>query len=357
MTTPQQDRQLLDKLSPSRMLLPVVIGLGVVGFMFWRSYKPGDLAGLANAKPGWLLVTLLVLLARDWGYMYRIRHIAEKKLSWKQSIDVIMIWEFASCVLPSAVGGTAIASLLLNKEGITLGKSLAYIMVTAMLDNLYFVVAGPIVWLVAGPHIFPHEVLNPSLVLTLKIAFWTSYVVTVAYSGLMAYALFVNPLSVKRFLVRMFSLKGLHRWRRRAYHHGIEMVHASAELRGNGVRYWSEAALSTAFVWTARYLVIGCLIAAFIDVTWGSFGLIFARNFVYKVVLLIAITPGGAGFAEGAFPTFFRSFAGSDTMTNFILLLYRIVTYYLYLVLGTIFLPRWVGRVFGKQAVKEVMAS
>jgi glycosyltransferase 2 family protein len=358
MTSPQQDRQLLDKLSPSRMLLPVVIGLGVVGFMFWRSYEPGDLAGLANAKPLWLFITLLVLLGRDFGYMYRIRHIAEKQLSWRQSVDVIMIWEFASCLLPSAVGGTAIASLLLNKEGIPLGKSLAYIMVTAMLDNLYFVVAGPLVWLLAGNYIFPHETLGSGgLVTTLKVAFWVSYVFTMAYSALMAYALFVNPHSVKRFLVRFFSLKGLHRWRRRAYHHGLEMVHASAELRGNGARYWAEAALSTAFVWTARYLVIGCLIAAFIDVSWGDFGTIFARNLVYKVVLLVAITPGGAGFAEGAFPTFFRSFAGSATMTNFILLLYRIVTYYLYLVLGTIFLPRWVGRVFGKQAVKEVMAS
>ncbi|RAK68398.1 lysylphosphatidylglycerol synthase transmembrane domain-containing protein [Hymenobacter edaphi] len=358
MSTTQQDRQLLDKLSPSRMLLPVVIGLGVVGFMFWRSYQPGDLAALGNAKPGWLLITLLVLLVRDVGYMYRIRHIAEKQLSWKQSVDVIMIWEFASCLLPSAVGGTAIASLLLNKEGIPLGKSLAYIMVTAMLDNLYFVVAGPLVWLLAGDYIFPHETLGSgSLVTTLKVAFWVSYVFTMAYSGLMAYALFINPHSVKRFLVRLFSLKGLHRWRRRAYHHGLEMVHASAELRGNSFRYWAEAALSTAFVWTARYLVIGCLIAAFIDVSWGSFGTIFARNLVYKVVLLIAITPGGAGFAEGAFPMFFRSFAGSATVTNFILLLYRIVTYYLYLVLGTIFLPRWVGRVFGKQAVKEVMTS
>jgi uncharacterized membrane protein YbhN (UPF0104 family) len=38
-----------------------------------------------------------------------------------------------------------------------------------------------------------------------------------------------------------------------------------------------------------------------------------------------------------------------------VVLLYRIVTYYLYLVLGAIFLPRWVARVFGKQRVKEVL--
>ena len=30
-------------------------------------------------------------------------------------------------------------------------------------------------------------------------------------------------------------------------------------------------------------------------------------------------------------------------------LLYRVVTYYLYLVLGSVFLPRWIARVFGQR--------
>jgi uncharacterized protein (TIRG00374 family) len=81
----------------------------------------------------------------------------------------------------------------------------------------------------------------------------------------------------------------------------------------------------------------------------GTFLFIFARNITYKVILLVAITPGGAGIAEGAFPTFFGKFIGTATMTSFLVFLYRIVTYYLYLVLGLIFLPRWVTRVFGQR--------
>ncbi|WP_236705019.1 lysylphosphatidylglycerol synthase domain-containing protein [Hymenobacter sp. AT01-02] len=123
--TQAEDQQLLDKLRPSRIILPVLMGLGVVGFMFWRSYKPGDLAPLANAKPVWLLLMLAVLVARDAGYVYRIRYLTQKVLSWRAALDVIMLWEFSSCVLPSAVGGTAVAPVLLHKEGIPLGKSVA----------------------------------------------------------------------------------------------------------------------------------------------------------------------------------------------------------------------------------------
>jgi hypothetical protein len=154
---PDDDANFLQKLRPSRMVLPVLIGLAVVGFMFWRSYKPGELAPLADARWEWLVVALLVLLARDLGYIYRIRHIAERELNYRQSLDVIMIWEFASCVLPSAVGGTAVASFILNKEGISLGRSMAYVMVTALLDNLYYVLMVPLVVLVAGAGLYPHE--------------------------------------------------------------------------------------------------------------------------------------------------------------------------------------------------------
>jgi len=357
LTHDNQEQQLLDKLRPSRIVLPVLLGLGVVGFMFWRSYKPGDLAPLANARLHWLLITALVLVARDAGYMYRIRHITERVLSWRASMEVIMIWEFASCVLPSAVGGTSVAPFLLNKEGITLGKSLAYVMVTALLDNLYYVVLVPLVVLLAGRGLYPNESLHSGLITTLQIAFVSSYVMVTLYSGLMAYALFINPLSVKRFLVRVFSLRLLRRWRTNAYQHGNEMVWASAQLRGNGAGYWLRAIGSTIFVWTARYLVIGCLIAAFVPMNDSEFAMIFARNLTYKVILLLAITPGGAGIAEGAFPTFFSRFIGTPTMTNFIILLYRIATYYLYLILGAIFLPRWVGRVFGKRPATEIMAS
>ena len=335
---------LLRQLRPGRIVWPVLIGLSVVGFLFWRSYKPGSLDQLADAKWQWLLLTLLVLWARDLGYIYRIRHIAAPgELSWGQAFGVIAMWEFATCVLPSAAGGTAAAPAILTREGIPLGKSLAYTMVTAMLDNLYYVFMVPLVVWLAGRALYPHD-LDSAFVETLRVIFIVSYVAVTAYAGLLLYALFVNPLSVRRLLVRLSSTRLLRRFRRAAYRHGQEMVNASTQLRGAGWLYWWRASLSTFFVWTARYAVIGCLIAAFVPMTGHEFRFIFARNITYKVVLLLAITPGGSGIAEGAFPVFFGKFIGTAAMTSFIVLLYRIVTYYFYLLVGLIYLPRWAGK-------------
>ena len=346
------DDTFLRRLSPARLVLPVLLGLAVVGFLFWRSFtKEGftaaELGKLLHADWQWLLITLLVLVARDAGYVYRIRHITGEVLSYRQALDVIMIWEFASCVLPSGQGGTGAAPFILHKEGIPLGKALACVMVTALLDNLYYVLMVPVVVVFAYHQFYPTEALQTGFIATLKVAFGVSYFFVTVYAGLMLYAIFVNPRSVRRLLVRLFSLRILRKLQASAYRHGQDLVTASAQLRGSGWGYWARAAGSTAFVWTARYAIIGCLIAAFVPMDVPTFLSIFARNITYKVILLVAITPGGAGIAEGAFPTFFGKFIGTATLTSFLVLLYRVVTFYLYLALGTFFLPRWVARVFG----------
>ena len=42
------------------------------------------------------------------------------------------------------------------------------------------------------------------------------------------------------------------------------------------------------------------------------------------------------------------------TLTGFLVLFYQVVTFYLYLALGTFFLPRWVARVFGARKNKSI---
>jgi uncharacterized protein (TIRG00374 family) len=256
-------------------------------------------------------------------------------------------------VLPSVAGGSTVAAFIINKEGIPLGKSLAYVMVTAMLDNLFFLIVVPLVLLFTQGDVFPDvEALPESLKAGLEIAFIISYVLIALYASLMWYALFRNPKAVKRLFLRVTSVGFLKKWRAAAYKHGTELVWASRQLKGYSFGYWSRACLSTVFVWTARYYVINCLIAAFTDIGFQDHMLIFSRNLIYKVVLLVAITPGGAGFAEIAFPTFFGKWLGS--FTTVIVLLYRIATYYLYLIFGSVFLPRWVARVFRTHVKPEL---
>lgn len=342
------ERTLQQQFSLRKVLLPVLLGLGVVGYMLYRTHEPGQLQTLLEASPAWLGISFLVLLVRDFGYVYRIRYITDKDLSWRQSFSVIMLWEFASCALPSVVGGSTVAAYMLFKEGIPLGKSIAQVMVTAMLDNLYFVLAVPLVLLMVRGQVVPVlDALGQTLRNGLGVAFAVSYLLVALYAFLMGYALFLNPVAVKRLLIRLSMLRWLRRWRRRLCSHANELLIVSQHLRHKSAGYWWRAGVSTAFVWTARYAIIGCLIATFAQLDAQDHLLIFSRNLIYKIVLMMSVTPGAAGIAEIAFPAFFGMFLGG--FTTVIVLLYRLLTYYLYLLIGALVFPRWAARVFGSK--------
>ncbi|MDO6389320.1 lysylphosphatidylglycerol synthase transmembrane domain-containing protein [Pontibacter sp. BT731] len=347
----QNKKTILQSFSPIKILIPVLLGLGATAWLFIKDDKLGDLKGIAEANWWWLAAALLVLVIRDFGYMYRIRNLTDKFLSWRSSLDVIMLWEFASAITPSVVGGSTIATILLNKEGIPLGKSLAYVMVTAVLDNMFFIIAAPLALLFIQGEVFPTFGLSGSDVGALKMAFYISYSLITVYTFIMIYALFVRPRAFKWILLKLTGWKLLRKWRINAHQHGNEIIWASQQLRGKDFNYWARAIISTIFVWSARYFLLNCLIAAFVDVTFDDHLLIVSRNLIFWIVMLVAITPGGAGIVEMAFPSFFGLFLGS--FSNIVVVLYRLITYYPYLVLGSIFLPRWVAKVFGRSSVED----
>lgn len=347
-------KKIFKTLNPNKVWVPVLFGLAIVFYLF---YSDDDLTVdklrlIFDAKFLPVFLAFLVLIARDIGYVYRIRTLTDKSLSWGSSIYVIILWEFASAVTPSVVGGTAVAAFILLKEGINLGKSLAYVMLTAILDNMFFVIMAPLVMLLAPGSIFPSIAGVESLLgNSLQYIFFISYTLIAVYTFVMVFALFIRPRAFKWVLIRVTSLKFLKRWRYAAYEHGNEVIWASEQLKGKGKAYWTKIIGSTIFIWSARYVMLNCLIAAFTNVSLPEHLTIFSRQVIMWILMLISPTPGSSGTAEFFFTQFFNSFLGDYTfVTN---IFWRMMSYYPYLILGAIFLPRWIKRVFFKKKIKN----
>jgi len=348
-------KKIFKTLNPNKIWIPVVIGLGIVFYLF---YSDPDLTAdklklVFNASILPLVLALLVIFARDAGYVYRIKTLTNHELSWNSSIYVIIFWEFASAVTPSIVGGTSVVVFILVKEGITLGKSLAYVMLTAILDNLFFVLVSPLALLFTRDQLFPDSKdMELQLGNSLQVLFLVSYVLIAVYTFFMFYAVFIRPRGFKWLLLKVTSIRYLRRWRHAAGNHGDEIIQASTLLRGKRFSYWSKIIIATFLIWTARYLMLNCLIAAFTNVTPMEHLLIFCRHLMMWVTMLISPTPGSSGTAEFFFTQFFTEFLGDYTfVTN---ILWRMLSYYPYLILGAIFLPKWIRRVFFKKKDEKV---
>lgn len=344
------NKKIFKTLNPNKVWVPVLIGLGIIVVMFYMdpSINATTLKSVFDASLPWVFLAVLVILFRDAGYVYRIREITGRELSWGRAIYVIIIWEFASAVTPSVVGGTAVAMFILNKEGIKMGKAIAFVMVTAILDNLFFVIGAPLILFLAQGNIFPKsELLETQLGRSLEPLFWLSYSLYAAYTLLMALGLFYKPRVFKWVLIKIFSIKFLLKWKHDAQEYGNQIIQASRELTGKSWGYWVPIILVTIFIWSSRYLMLNALISAYVPLSFDQNIIVFARQVIMWIVMMISPTPGSSGTAEFFFGQFFSQFLGSYTFVTSIF--WRLLSYYPYLFLGAIFLPRWIKQVFFKK--------
>ncbi|MEN2280702.1 lysylphosphatidylglycerol synthase transmembrane domain-containing protein [Algoriphagus sp. SE2] len=348
------NKKIFQTLNPNKVWFPVIIGLGIVFAMFYfdPSINAETLNVVFDASLIWIFLAILVILFRDAGYVYRIREITDRHLSWGRAIYVIILWEFASAVTPSVVGGTAVAIFILNKEGIKLGKAIAYVMVTAILDNLFFVIGAPIILFFAKGNIFPEsKVLETQLQNSMEAIFWISYALYATYSLIMAAALFYRPRVFKWVLIKIFSIKWLRKWKYDAHEYGNQIIEASNELTGKSFKYWLPIVIATIFIWSSRYLMLNALISAFVPLNINEHIIVFARQVIMWIVMMISPTPGSSGTAEFFFAQFFTQFLTKYTFVTSIL--WRLLSYYPYLILGALFLPRWIRQVFFKKKKKN----
>ena len=295
-----------------------------------------------------LLLAIILEAIRDIAYMYRIRLLTDKKISWRNSFQTIMLWEFASALTPSVVGGSAVALYIVNKEINNTGKATAIVMITALLDEMFYIVMVPLMFLFVG---FNELFINTEFKLFSFGKFPTETIFVIGYAfillltSIITFAVFFKPHVFKKVLENVFKLKILKRWRKKASKTGEEIVITSEEMKGKGLNFWAKAFGSTLLSWTARFLVINALILVLVE--GGDHFLIYARQLVMWVILLISPTPGGSGVAEFMLPKFLGEFMSG--YGNEIALGWRLLSYYSSLIIGNIILTIWLKRVYRKK--------
>lgn len=343
-------------LNPRNQIIPIVLGLGVAAYLLYSDFNPEAYKAIQwNAKALlFVFLALLMVAIRDVGYMFRIRILTNNEISWRNSFDVIMLWEFASAISPSVVGGSGVALFIVNREGIKLGRSTAVVMVTAMLDELFYILMVPLVIVVVGTsQLFPVELQKEFFGVSLgtREIFVVGYFFILLLTSVIMFAVFFKPHAFRRFLIRIFSFRWLKKWRSNAIETGNDIITTSSQLKNQNFSFWAKAFGATIFSWTARFWVVNFLIMAITaqSFSFGQHMLIYARQLVMWVIMLISPTPGSTGVAEFAFQGFLQEFIVPIGLVASIVLIWRLLTYYLYLILGSVVLPGWIRRTYLKR--------
>ena len=358
----EEQQEVLRSIRSSRIIFPILIGIAVVVYLFLKEFNPEDFYKIKWTSHAWLWIgiSFSLLILRHIAYATRLRILSEGVFSWKKCIELIFIWEFSSAVTPTSVGGSAVAFFVLSQEKLPAAKTATIVLYTVVLDTIFFVGLLPILLLLIGP-----TMIRPELTTWTKIDIWgyyflIAYVLMAIYGSVFYYGLFVNPIQLKRFLVGMTKIRLLKKFRQKAIDLGNEMVIASLEMKQKHRSFHLGAFAATATAWSCRFLLLNCLIIALGNMAstdlFSQFSL-YGRLQTMFIVIAFSPTPGGAGFVEGLFFPFVSDYVSNATSATIIATIWRLMTYYSYLLIGAIIIPNWIRQVINNRKKKVAVQS
>ncbi len=343
-------QEVLRSIRGRRIILPLLIGLSVVGWLFWRRFDPQEFHQISWSGHVifWIAIAICLLILRHLAYATRLRILSQGAFSWRKCIELIFIWEFSSAVSPTSLGGSAVAFFVLAQERLPLARTATIVLYTIVLDTFFFVSTLPILFLLFGTHMIRPQLHSLTQIDAWGYYFIFAYVLMATYGAAFFYGLFVSPYQMKRLLVSITHFPFFRRFRAKAVELGNDLILASNELRLQPPTLHLSALLSTIVAWSFRFLLLNCLIIAFVPeiprTFWAQFEL-YARLETMFVIIAFSPTPGGAGFVEVLFGGFLTDYIRTSTKATIISTLWRLLTYYSYLIAGAFIVPNWLQRI------------
>src|ERR1035437_581457 len=230
-----------------QVLIPVLLGLIVIGWLFLSEFNPAVFLSFhfTIISVMFLVLALVLMLMRDFGMMWRFRQLTDRELSWKQAFRINVLSEFTSAVTPVAVGGSSLVVIFLIKEGINAGRSTTLMFVNLFLDELFFLIMCPLVFL----FIPLNQLFNSSSVIVSSFAyvFPVLYITRLIWSCIMFIGIFKRPDWIRQSLLTLFKLRILKRWYSNVDLLTNNLVQASHDIGNHSFLFWLKAFGTNAF--------------------------------------------------------------------------------------------------------------
>lgn len=334
------------KFSVWKVIIPVLIGITAVVLLFIHDARQENIMQILSSinfdarTIAFICLGFLFMFGRDFGLTWRFRALTDRKLPWKSAFEVDMLCEFTSCITPSAVGGSSLGMVFLNTKGIEFGKATTLMMTTLILDEAFFVIFCPLAVLLtpdnmifsSGDATFSHGI---------KLTFWSVYGIIFLWTMILLTGVIWKPYWVKAVFGRIFKWRILRKWSGKADELTSNMIATSKELKTKPLRFWLEVFGGTALSWTSRYLVVNALFLGFLPQDDPYQWVILARQFVIWVVLMVSPTPGGSGLSEWLFSEYYGDLVTTAGMALIMAVFWRLISYYIYLLIGACIVPGW----------------
>lgn len=290
-----------------------------------------------------MVFAVLLFIIRDANYVFRLRLLTDRIISWGKLIQIVILWEFASAVTPSAFGGPIAAVFLLQKEKISLGKSTSIILITAFLDELIFIILLPVLYILVGANFFQINITCIDNKAFLELIPYFKSLILIVYTFLLIvylvlfYGLFMNAKSLQKAYQILGNLPLINRWQTQLNQAGTDIVIASKEAKSKSINFWLQAIFFTFCSWSARYILAFFVIASMMK-QFPNVLDVYSKLYFIRTLSILPLSPGGIGVAEISFLALLCQFI-PNKLIQVATLIWRFLSYHIYLLMGVIAIP------------------
>jgi len=343
-----REQKFIKTMRPSRIILPVLIGIFVVVYLFWAQFdleKFREIRWTAAAF-GWITLAFILLIFRHLFYTLRLHAITGGAFSFVKCIQLMVLWEFSAALTPTNKGGPAVMLFVLTKEKLSAGRTVAAVFYAMLADTGFFSIMLPVMLLIYGPSMLYPGVTSFQASGFAGGTFLVTYSMMATYFVTLVFFMFIRPRYAGQLLQWLSKRSLLKRWSEKIAHTGRDFLLAAEETRRQPARVHIAAVTGTIGAWFCKFAMINCLMIAVVpsipfDGTTQAF--IYARLVAMFIIMAFSPTPGGAGFAEVALSNFISDYVPIG-IGLVVALLWRGMAYYGYLIVGALVVPGWISK-------------
>lgn len=312
--------------------ISIVLSLAVLLVIGWVTWQPGTLSLVLEAVNYWILLAAVGLLVlRVFVGGYRLRYSSHGQLAYSSAVRGQIIWDFASSVTPSIIGGAPVAALLMARDDTRpVGEVTAIMLFAMLMDQIWFAVA---VFILVAASVFVD--VFPNSLGAVGEGFMTAYFVgMMVWAGGFAYSTLVRPELLQALVKQVFRIRWLHRFRDRVDREMSNWSEQARILRSQPIRFYLIGLIFAAVAWIFRYLVLYLIVLSVYQVP-NAIQFI-TRTMAMLHLALILPTPGGSGGIEGMYALFFTEPLIPKAFLAPTLLVWRFLAYYVTVVVGLV---------------------
>ena len=301
--------------------------MSLVSIILILYYTDADISWeMISRVNGWFLILAVALHVLSWVfYSLRLKLLASMaghEISFPLSFRCTLASNFLAAITPSSSGGEPLRIKILADDGMSYGGATAVVISERLLDSIFFLTSLAIFLMVSG--------------------FFAGFGLKVGAIFLIFLLVFLAFL--RQLIIRPKRIDRLMEWIKKKSGNRAIVLSLEREIwlfRDAGIQLAKETmrclpvlAAMTAFIWLCDFLIPSALLAGMshdpsilLSVT--------AQN-ILVIVGLLPLTPGASGIAELGMSYLYSSFV-SPALLLPLIVLWRLITYFLNIVVGAAF--------------------